>query len=100
MQTLKTTTNNINSWCQKVLDLLDITFADCFELHGTFGKFQLFPWFMNISPTLQLTFGKFPLFLQTREEIGGQLMKLEDIWNIPDISRIYPSHANSETKKV
>ena len=42
---------------------------------------------MDISPTLQLTFRKFPLFLQTREEIGGQLMKLEDLWNIPDISR-------------
>ena len=30
--------HNIESWCQKVLDLLDLTFADL-ELHGTFGKF-------------------------------------------------------------
>ena len=36
-------------------------------------------------PTLQLTFMKFPLFLQMREEIGGQLTKI--LWNIPDISR-------------
>ena len=26
---------NIESWCQKVLDLLDLTFADFVELHGT-----------------------------------------------------------------
>ena len=29
-------TPNIESWCQKVLDLLDFTFADL-ELHGTLG---------------------------------------------------------------
>ena len=79
-------------------------FADL-ELHGTFGKFQLFPWFMDISPTLQLTFGKFPLFLQTREEIGGQLTKLVDFMEysryLQDLPKPrYPSHANSETKKV
>ena len=33
---------------------------------------------MDISPTLQLTLMTFPLFLQMREEIGIQLMKLED----------------------
>ena len=90
----KKTTHNIESWCQKVLDLLDLTFADL-ELHGSFG-FSIISlvcaFRMGISPTLQLTFRKFPLFLQMGEEIGGQLMKLVDLWNIPDISR-NPSQA-------
>ena len=47
---------------------------------------------MNSSPTLQLTFGKFPLFLQTREEIGGQLMKLVDFIEYSRyFQEIYPS---------
>ena len=29
---------NIKSWCQKVLYLLDLMFADFVELHGTFGN--------------------------------------------------------------
>ena len=28
-------TINIESWCQTVLDLLDLTFTDFVELHGT-----------------------------------------------------------------
>ena len=59
---------------------------------------------MNISPTLQLTVGKFPLFLQTREEIGGQLMKLVDFMEysryFQDLPKPrYPSHANSRDKE-
>ena len=42
MQTL-TTQTNIDSWCQKVLDLLDFMFADYLDLNGTFGNLQLFP---------------------------------------------------------
>ena len=68
---------NIESWCQKVLDLLDLMFADFVDLHGHIWEIisLICAFQMDISPTLQLTFGKFPLFLQTREEIGGQLMK-------------------------
>ena len=71
------------------------------ELHGTFGKIisLVCAFWMDLKPTLQLTFIKFPLFFQMREEIGGQLMKLEDIM---EYSRYFqnPSQANSETKKV
>ena len=35
-------TQNIKSWCRKVLDLLDLTFADFVELHGTFPCFGHF----------------------------------------------------------
>ena len=103
---IEATTNNIDSWCQKVLDLLDFTFADYLDLHGTFGKLWLFPWFMNISTALQLTFRKFPLFLQTKEEIGGQLMKLVDFMEYSRyFQEIYPSQGTQamltqETKKV
>ena len=87
---LSNATHNIESWCQKVLDLQDLPFADL-ELHGHIWEISIISlvcaFWMDISPTLQLTFGKFPLFLQTREEIGGQLMKLVDLWSIPDISR-------------
>ena len=38
MQALATMTN-INSWCQKVLDLLDLTFAELFWIiQGTLGN--------------------------------------------------------------
>ena len=30
--------SSIKSLCQKVLDLLDLTFADFVELHGTLGN--------------------------------------------------------------
>ena len=57
------TTTNIKSWCQKVLDLLDLTFAELFcdfvELHGI--RFTHF-----------LTLDASPLFLQMREEIIEQ----------------------------
>ena len=49
-----------------------------------------------------------PLFLQWEGEIDGQLVKLDNwlsLWNIQDISRIYPSQGTQatltqETKKV
>ena len=79
------THKNIGSWCQKVLDLLDLTFA---ELLGITWNISL-----DTSP-----------FLQMREEISEQfeqLVKLVDFMEYPRyFQEIYPSHTNSETKKV
>ena len=53
-------TQNIKSWCQKVLDLLDLTFAELFETLWNYMEHFL-------------TLDASPLFFQMREEIGGQL---------------------------
>ena len=100
MRTYWKQTSNIKSWCQKVFGLTGpyISWAVCdfMELHGTF------PWmFLHY-------------FLQIREEISEefeQLVKLDNWWNwqiLLEYSRYfqdlpkprYPSHTNSETKKV
>ena len=48
-----------------------------------------------------LTLDASPLFLQTREEIIRQLVKLVGFMEYSRyFQEIYPSHANSETKKV
>ena len=87
------TQHNIESWCQKVLDLLDLTFADFVELHGTFRNCLDFltTWMVILINDL--------FFFLTRKENNGQWVKLVDLWNIPDISR-NPSQTNSETKRV
>ena len=81
--------SNINSWCQRVLDLLDLTGA-------VYGITWNFPSSLNDSP----------LFLQMREEIGGQLVKLVDFMEYSRyFQEIYPSQGTQamltqETKKV
>ena len=55
---------NIESWCQKVLDLLDLTFAEL--LYGITWNISL-----DISP----------LFLQMREEISEQFEQLVKLDN-------------------
>ena len=67
-------------WIYWTLHLLTV------ELHGHIWEILIISlvcaFWMNISPT----FWKFPSFLQTREEIGGQLLKkLVDLWSISDI---------------
>ena len=59
------------SWCQKVLDLLDLSFAEPLT--------QM----MVICYLLQYISQTFHCFLQTREEIGG---KLVDFYGICKIS--------------
>ena len=68
------------------MDLLDLPFA---ELLGI---------------TWNISLDASPLFLQTREEISEQFEQLVKLVDFVEYSRyfqeIYPSHANSETKKV
>ena len=49
---------NIKSWCQEVLDLLDLMFADFVELHGTFPC----EWIL----TFPVPFPDFHLFLSNK----------------------------------
>ena len=85
-------TLNIKSWCQKVLDLLDLLFADHLD------------WIIRFTLNFHTTWGGNSdnhFFLQTRKKNSGQLMKSVDFMKYSRyFQRIYPSHANSETKKV
>ena len=58
-------TQNIKSWYQKVLDLLDLMFAELFVILWNYMEH-----FLNLDTS--------PLFLQIREEIIRQLVKLVD----------------------
>ena len=87
-------TNSIlNHGVQKVLDLLDLTFADFVELHGTlfWMNYQIY---LGLSKYLDGNSDKhhFLSFKQGRKISGFY-------GNIPNIS-MNPSHTNSETKKV
>ena len=85
--------SNIESWCQKVLDLLDLSFADHLDLN-----YQIY---LGLSKYLDGNSDKCHFFLSNKE--GKLVDKLVDFYGIfqifPDISRNL-SHANSETKKV
>ena len=71
--------SNIESWCQKVLDLLDFSFAEPLT------------WMMVLCYLLQYISQTFQYFLQMREEIGGHRWTIHEtvgfLWNMPDISR-------------
>ena len=71
--------DNIKSWCQRVLDLLDLSFAEPLT--------QM----MVICYLLQYISQTFQYFLQTREEIGGHEWIIHEtvgfLWNMQDISR-------------
>ena len=75
---------NIKSWCQKVLDLQDLLFADPLDL-----DYQIY---LGLSKYLDGNSDKHNFSFKQGRKISGFL------WNIQDISR-NPSHANSETKK-
>ena len=66
------------SWCQKVLDLLDLSFAELLELTLT--------WMMVISLPISVHFSNFPLFLSN--EGGNKWNKwiIVDFYGICKIS--------------
>ena len=58
---------NIKSWCQKVLDLPDLTFADFVELHGTLFSVN-YQIYLGLSKYLDGDSDKCHFFFQTRKE--------------------------------
>ena len=92
---------DIESWCQKVLDLLDLSFA---ELFGIYWNISLdFALWMDIFYLFQCCSQHFIYIFQPREEISG----ISAICGFYGIFQIFsddlpkpPSQANSETKKV
>ena len=111
-------TQNIDSWCQIVLDLLDLTFAELFygfykehletQTPVDYHNYQAISIYLNGNSNHFLFLELFSVISSMRGEINGQLVKLDNwlsLWNIQDISRIYPSQGTQamltqETKKV
>ena len=110
--------NNINSWCQIVLDLLDLMFAELFygfyqehlDTQTPVDFITITKWSpYTLMVILIISFLElFSIISSTSGEINEQLVKLDNwlsLWNIQDISRIYPSQGTQamltqETKKV
>ena len=71
-------TRRIESWCQKALDLLDLSFAEPLGL--TWMMVNLLPFAVH--------FSNFPLFLSNE---GGSKWIIDEtsgfLWNMQDISR-------------
>ena len=68
--------HNIESWCQKVLDFLDLTFPEQFVI--LWNYMELF-FSLDVSP----------LFLQTREEISEQFEQLVKLVDFMEYSRYF-----------
>ena len=81
---------NIESWCQKVLDLLDLTFAELFVILWNYMEHLDSPYTLMVILII-LTFS-----LKQRRKISG-IFQIFPGSTLPKPR--YPSHANSRDKE-